>query len=212
MTIADHPVRQAPVLTSIFQPSCRRAAESFARVRARILLDSDGAVLTFPAQLATAEAVHFAVRYSSGLIHAAVPSARLDELRIPDQPALASEHSGIPFTVAVDAVGVGTGISGTDRAATLRTLAAADTTYRDLRRPGHVIPIRCRTGFDDPTIWDTCIDVVSAMGYRPVAVACRLVTELGETRNDHDARQFASEHELAISVPVGCYDPRRQAV
>src|SRR3954469_2228756 len=76
-----------------------------------IVLDEAGAVLAFPAATASSGQLHFAIRYSSGLIHAAMPTSRLDELRVPDQPVLTSENSGTSFTVSVDATtGIGTGI------------------------------------------------------------------------------------------------------
>jgi len=106
------------------------------------VLDEAGAVLAFPAATATTGQLHFAIRYSSGLIHAAMPTSRLDELRVPDQPVLTSENSGTSFTVAVDATaGIGTGISAQDRAHTMRVLADPQTVADDLIRPGHVLPV-----------------------------------------------------------------------
>ena len=47
------------------------------------------------------------------------------------------------FTVTVDArEGISTGISASDRARTLRMLADPATQPADLRRPGHICPLR----------------------------------------------------------------------
>lgn len=166
-----------------------------------VLLDDGGAVLFLAAQTLTVEQLAMAVRYSSGLVHAAMYSDCLDRLRIPDQPVFASEDSGTHFTVAVDAVGVGTGISAADRTLTLRTLADPTTVEGDLRRPGHVMPVRCRTaGLDGGhlTVWERGLAIVSAAGLEPVGAMCRLVHDDGPAVTGADAVAFAAHHRLAV--------------
>lgn len=175
--------------------------------RPAVLPDDDGAVLALPAQSSTPELLHFAIRYSSGLLHAAAPSAWLDRLRIPDQPVLASEDSGTSFTVAVDAVDTGTGISARDRARTMRVLANPGTVPADLIRPGHVLPVRC-TSSGRPRVWERAVELVSAAGHHPVAMACRLVDDRGELLDDFAAAQFAAEHGL----PVAAWGPVQHAL
>ncbi|TSD50027.1 3,4-dihydroxy-2-butanone 4-phosphate synthase [Rhodococcus sp. KBS0724] len=172
----------------------RHPCKYFQEGEAYILLDGDGPLLVFPAQHATTQQLHFAVRHSSGLVHAAMHSDRLDELRIPDQTVLASERSGIPFTVAVDAVGVTTGISGRDRALTLRTLASPDSVPLDLNRPGHILPVRCRPSalHEARTVWEAAVALVERAGFQPVAVACRLMHDRGDVLGEHDSRAFAN--------------------
>jgi 3,4-dihydroxy 2-butanone 4-phosphate synthase len=167
-----------------------------------VLLDEEGAVLVFPAATATASQLHFAIRYSSGLIHAAMPTSRLDQLRVPDQPVLASEDSGTSFTVSVDATtGIGTGISAHDRAHTTRVLADHDAVPDDLTRPGHVLPIRCAdSGFAERArVWELAVDLVSGAGHPPVAVVCRLIDdESGEPLDEVSATVFALCHGLPL--------------
>ncbi|MFF3182162.1 3,4-dihydroxy-2-butanone-4-phosphate synthase [Rhodococcus pyridinivorans] len=165
-----------------------------------VLLDHDGAVLFANAQAVTTQQMAFAIRFSSGLIHAAMHADDLDRLRIPDQPVFATELSGLDFTVAVDAVGVGTGISAFDRALTLRTLADPTTTTSDLRRPGHVLPVRCRPHQSGlaATVWERVLAVLVAHGYAPVAGACRLVDDQGEVLDENDGREFAALHDLSV--------------
>lgn len=176
--------------------------QAFARGRSAVLLDQEGAVLAFPAATATATQLHFAIRHSSGLIHAAMPSTRLDELQIPDQWVSPSQNSGAGFTVAVDAAdGITTGISAYDRAHTLRILADPATVATDLIRPGHVMPIRCAAGGFTawPRPWELAIDLVAAAGHPPVAVACRLIGEDGDTLDDRGAAAFARHHGLPVN-------------
>lgn len=164
-----------------------------------VLQDPQGAVLFAPAESITAGDVALAVRFSSGLLHAAMYSDELDRLRIPDQPVYPSERSGLGFTVAVDAVGVGTGISAIDRSLTLRTLAHPDTTVDDLRRPGHVLPVRCRRlPQRTPNVYERALYAVAAAGYAPVALVCRLLHDNGSELDDIDARLFAERHGFAV--------------
>lgn len=173
--------------------------------RAAVILDGErGALLFFAAEAASAQLLNFAIRYSSGLIHAAMRSDRLDRLRIHDQPVLPSEDRALGFTVSVDAVGTGTGISGQARAQTLRALGSAQTTPGDLVRPGHVLPVRCphvpRNAQD--LVWDRMVRIVERAGCTPVAAACRLVHDSGDVLDDAAAEDFAATFGLAlVSAP-----------
>jgi len=174
---------------------------AFAAGRLAVLPDEHGAVLALPAQSATPALLHFAVRHSSGLVHAAASSAWLDRLRIPDQPVLAADHSGLSFTVAVDAAsGIGTGISARDRALTMQVLADPSAVPADLIRPGHVLPIRCADeGFRArPRVWERAVDLVASAGHSPVAMVCRLVDDKGEPLIGVPVAQFAIEHGLPM--------------
>lgn len=165
-----------------------------------VLLDTEGAVLFAAAEAVTAKDVAMAVRYSSGLIHAAMYSEDLDRLRIPDQPIFDSERSGLCFTVAVDAVGVGTGISAIDRAHTLRSLADPRTTPNDLRRPGHVLPVRCRHDVAEQsrTVYEQAVSAVVEAGFAPVALVCRIVQDQGPEMANTEASLFAERHRLTV--------------
>lgn len=191
----------APATTRYPDDAVRAA---FATGRPAVLPDEDGAVLALPAQASTHQLLHFAIRHSSGLLHAAAPSAWLDRLRIPDQPVLRCEDSGTSFTVAVDATGVGTGISARDRALTMRVLADPRAVPADLIRPGHVLPIRCADeGFiARPRVWERAVDLAAAAGCHPVAMVCRLVDDAGEPLNDVSAERFALGHGLSIAAPT----------
>ncbi|MGE2836898.1 3,4-dihydroxy-2-butanone-4-phosphate synthase [Mycobacterium sp. SMC-4] len=175
--------------------------DQIARGEPVIALDGErGALLFFAAEVASTGLLSFATRYSSGLIHAVMRSDRLDLLRIHDQLVLASEDRSLRFTVSVDAVGVGTGISARDRALTLRVLGNPDATAADLRRPGHVLPVRCpEFPFERrDQVWDMMIRAVSQSGLSPVAGACRLVRDTGDVLDETGAREFAAHFGLAV--------------
>jgi 3,4-dihydroxy 2-butanone 4-phosphate synthase/GTP cyclohydrolase II len=185
--------------------------DAFAAGLPAVFLDEGGALLAFPAATATTAQLHFAISHSSGLVHAAMPSSLLDNLRIPDQPVLASEDSGASFTVAVDAVsGIGTGISARDRAHTLRVLADPGTGPDGLTRPGHVLPVRCAdSGFAElARPWELAVDLTRAAGHAPVAVMCRLVDDAGEVLDGLTATLFAVNYQLALCTRTSGIDAR----
>ncbi|MCV7220293.1 3,4-dihydroxy-2-butanone-4-phosphate synthase [Mycolicibacterium elephantis] len=170
---------------------------------AAVILDGDrGALLFFAAEAASARLLDFAVRHSSGLIHAAMRPNRLDQFRIHDQQVLRSERGAHDFTVSVDALGTGTGISGKDRARTLRMLGSPTAGAEDFRRPGHVLPVRCpRNPVDEhDLVWDKMIRIVECAGFTPVAGACRLVHDSGDVLDEAAACRFADRFGLAVAT------------
>lgn len=186
---------------AVVDPESKAVVGEIACGRPVVVLDHDrGALLFFAAEVASTRLLSFAIRYSSGLVHAVMRTDHLDSLRIYDQPVLGSEDRALGFTVAVDAVGVGTGISAHDRALTLRVLADSDTTANDLRRPGHVLPLRCPelplTAQD--RLWARMIRTVNQVGFGPVAGACRLVHDCGDVLDERGAREFAAEFGLVV--------------
>lgn len=99
------------------------------------------------AALATPEWISWTVAHSSGLLCAPMTQAIADRLELPMMVQHNEDVRGTAYTVTVDAAsGVSTGISASDRARTLRVLADPDSTPGDLRRPGHVLPLRAVAG------------------------------------------------------------------
>src|SRR6185312_12988454 len=103
--------------------------------------------LIMAAERATPEAVAFMIRYTSGIICVPMEEESLSRLDLPQMVLANSESHRTAFTVSVDLrVGTTTGVSGPDRAATIRALADAKTTASDFARPGHIFPLRSRKG------------------------------------------------------------------
>ncbi len=94
----------------------------------------------------TAEQMAFIVRHTTGIVCAPMTAHRADTLDLPLMVEHNTDAHGTAFTVTVDHVSTGTGVSAQDRAATVRALADDTTEPADLRRPGHVFPLRAREG------------------------------------------------------------------
>src|SRR4051794_29892118 len=93
--------------------------------------------LVVAAEFVTPEQMAFMVRHGTGIVCAPMPARRADELRLPPMVAENTDAHGTAFTVSVDYVGTGTGVSAADRVATVAALAAPTTHPGELRRPGH---------------------------------------------------------------------------
>src|SRR3954447_8631861 len=125
--------------------SVERAVADIAAGKAVVVVDDEDREnegdLIFAAEKATPELVAFMVRYTSGYICVPLTEDEADRLELPPMYHTNQDRRGTAYAVTVDArEGIATGISASDRAHTIRLLAAADTKSSDLSRPGHVVP------------------------------------------------------------------------
>ncbi len=102
--------------------------------------------LVAAASTVTTEQMAFIVRHTTGIICAPMTGRRADALGLPLMVEHNTDAHGTAFTVTVDHMSTGTGVSAEDRAATVRALASETTVPADLRRPGHIFPLRAREG------------------------------------------------------------------
>lgn len=140
------------------------------------------------------------VRFTSGLICAALPARRADELDLPTMTRGGdSDHDAPTFAVAVDAAfGIGTGISATDRARTARVLANSNSGPSDLVRPGHVLPVKtaCCGVLKRQRSAEAAVDLCDIAGLAPVGVTAALLAEDGELPLQPAISAFAQRHNL----------------
>ncbi|MBT8487585.1 MAG: 3,4-dihydroxy-2-butanone-4-phosphate synthase, partial [Gemmatimonadetes bacterium] len=105
--------------------------------------------LVMAASMVTADHVNFMAQFGRGLICVTLTPERADALDLPLMTERNTDPQGTAFTISVDAhtrFGVTTGISAQDRAKTIRVLADKETKPTDLRRPGHIFPLRAKAG------------------------------------------------------------------
>lgn len=134
------------------------------------------------ADLATPEAIATIVKYSSGVICVGMEGKTMDRLELPAMLVNNEDPKGTAFSVTVDAApehGITTGISAKERALTIRMLAKDSTQPIDLRRPGHIFPLRAREGGvltrDGHT--EAAVDLARLAGCHPSGVLCEIVSE-----------------------------------
>jgi len=136
--------------------------------------------LVVAAEFATAEKIAFFLNHTSGVICMPMLGDRLNELDLPPMVLDNTESNRTAFTVSVDSrSGTTTGISATDRAATIAALVDPSTRPADLARPGHVFPLRCRQGgvLNRAGHTEATVDLARLAGLYPAGVLCEVVSE-----------------------------------
>jgi 3,4-dihydroxy 2-butanone 4-phosphate synthase/GTP cyclohydrolase II len=112
-----------------------------------------------------------------------------------------SDPQGTAFTISVDAhqrFGVTTGISAQDRAKTIEVLVDPETEPADLRRPGHIFPLKARPGGVLRRVGQTeaAVDLAHMAGLLPVGVICEILNPDGTMARRPELEVFAKEHGL----------------
>lgn len=141
------------------------------------------------------------VRHTSGYVCAPLTGELADRLGLPLMVEDNEDVLRTAYTVTVDAAaGVTTGISAGDRATTLRLLAAPGTTARDLRRPGHIVPLRAREGgvLARRGHTEAAVDLCRLAGLAPVAAIAELVDDEGEMLRGPQVTALGVEHDLPV--------------
>jgi 3,4-dihydroxy 2-butanone 4-phosphate synthase/GTP cyclohydrolase II len=157
--------------------------------------------LIIAAEKVTAEKIAFMVRHTSGLICLPTTGERLDELGLPLMVLENTDSHKTAFTISVDAVGrTTTGISAADRAATIQAFVDPATGPRDLARPGHIFPLRYRTGgvLVRPGHTEAAVDLARLAGLFPAGVLCEVVRRDGAMARGADLERFSAEHGIPL--------------
>jgi 3,4-dihydroxy 2-butanone 4-phosphate synthase/GTP cyclohydrolase II len=155
------------------------------------------------AEHVTPEMINFMAKLGRGLICLTLTSERTDELDLQQMTDTNSDAYETAFTVSVDAAkrfGVSTGISASDRAKTIQVAIDAATVPSDLRRPGHVFPLRARPGGVLQRVGHTeaSVDLARLAGAYPAGVICEILAEDGTMMRRRQLERFAGEHGLTL--------------
>jgi 3,4-dihydroxy 2-butanone 4-phosphate synthase/GTP cyclohydrolase II len=157
--------------------------------------------LTVAAEKVTPDIVNFMARHGRGLICMPMTGERLDELQIPLMVSENSASFGTAFCVSIEAKATTTtGISASDRAATVLAAVSARTQPADLARPGHMFPLRARDGGVLVRAGQTeaAVDLARMAGLRPAGVICEIMNNDGSMARVPDLVRFARRHKLLM--------------
>lgn len=151
----------------------------------------------------TPELINFMAQHGRGWICLALTPEDCDRLELPQMVERNTESMATAFTVTIDAAhrfGVTTGISAADRATTIRVAIAPETVPSDLRRPGHISPLRARPGGVLQRVGHTeaSVDLARLAGCYPAGVICEILSPDGSMARLPELREFAAEHDLTL--------------
>lgn len=155
------------------------------------------------AQFATPDMINFMAVNARGLICLAMTGERLDALDLPLMVTHNTDSNQTAFTVSIDAsphLGVSTGISAEDRARTIQVAVNPDSLPADLRRPGHIFPLRARSGgvLQRAGHTESAIDMTRLSGLYPAGVICEIQNPDGSMARLPELKSYAREHQLKI--------------
>ncbi len=157
--------------------------------------------LVIAAEKTTPEAINFMATHGRGLICLALEPAIVDRLKIPMMVNDNRSTFGTAFTVSIEARrGVSTGISAADRALTVQTAIADDVAPSDLVSPGHVFPLRARSGGVLVRSGQTegAVDLARLAGLKAAGVICEIMNEDGTMARLPQLIELARENRLQI--------------
>jgi len=157
--------------------------------------------LVMAAAKVTPDHVNFMTKHGRGLICVALTDERADDLDLPLMTQRNTDPQETAFTISVDAhrrFGVTTGISAQDRAKTIEVLTSPNSDPSDLRRPGHIFPLRAKPGGVLRRVGQTeaSVDLARMADLPPVGVICEILNEDGTMARRHELKTFAIEHGL----------------
>ena len=163
--------------------------------------------LQMAASWVTATALNFMLHRARGLICMPAAPEVIDALEL--TPMVDPDVAGCdtPFTVPIDHVDVGSGISAADRALTIRRVVDRDARPSEFRRPGHVFPLRARAGgtLERRGHTESAVDLAALAGLPPVAVTCEVLDEDGDAADYETLLTFAEKHRIAmVSIDQIC--------
>lgn len=159
--------------------------------------------LVCAAELVTPDLVNFMTLHGRGLLCLALTPERCEQLELYQQAGRNTDEHGTAFTVTIDAdrrFGVSTGISAADRSTTIHVAINPETRPGDLRRPGHIPPLRARPGGVLQRVGHTeaAVDLARLAGLNPAGVLCEIMNADGSMARVPELHRFAERHGLTF--------------
>lgn len=163
------------------------------------------------AEKVTSESINFMSKFGRGLICSPISQKRAEELNlslmVANDVASKDKESQASFTVSIDSIFGGSGISSSDRALTIQALTTDITRPEHLKRPGHVFPlianpngIKERRGHTE-----AAVELARLTGHKEAAVLCEILDDDGETASYEHLKKLSKMFRLKI-ISINCID------
>lgn len=150
----------------------------------------------------TPEIINFMATHGRGLICTPIAEDLAERLSLHMMVPENTSHHETAFTVSIDLIGRGctTGISAYDRATGIRALVDPEIKASDYARPGHIFPLRAKTGgvLRRTGHTEAAIDLALLAGFKPVGVLVEILNEDGSMARLPQLMQIAQKHDVKI--------------
>lgn len=152
------------------------------------------------AEKVTPEAINFMASVGKGLICTPLVKERAEQLELNMMVNSNDSLHQTAFTVSVDSVHGGTGISAHDRSLTILEMVREDLKPQELLRPGHIFPLIAQEGgvLIRPGHTEAAVDFAKLAGLKPMGVICEIMKEDGSMARRDDLFEVAKQHSLLI--------------
>lgn len=154
------------------------------------------------AELITPEIVNFMSIHGRGLHCTPLTDETCKRLNLHPMVGNNTDPKGTAFTVSVDLLGHGvtTGISAYDRAKTIKALMNEETQPSDLSRPGHIFPLRAKSGgvLRRPGHTEAAVDLTKLAGLKPGGVIVEIMNEDGTMARLPELKKIADKFDLKL--------------
>ena len=169
--------------------------------------------LVIAGQFATPDAVNFMITHGRGLVCLALTEERCEHLGLMQQVKRNEAPLGTAFTESIEArEGITTGISAPDRSRTIMVAIDPDSTAGDLVKPGHVFPLRAKSGgvLERAGHTEAAVDLARMAGLIPAGVICEIMKDDGEMARVDDLIGYAQQHGLRMITITDLIEHRRR--
>ncbi len=154
------------------------------------------------AEMVTPEMINFMASNGRGLICAPLTEERCNDLDLAMMVEKNTVLHHTQFTVSVDLIGHGctTGISVHDRSKTIKALVDSNTNPRDLGRPGHIFPLRAKSGgvLRRTGHTEAAIDLARLAGLQPAGILVEILNEDGTMARLPQLVEVAKKFDLKL--------------
>jgi len=155
------------------------------------------------AQFATPQQINFMATEGRGLICLAMQGEKLDSLDLPLMVDRNTDENQTAFTISIDAGpenNVTTGISAEDRAKTIQVAINPNTKPDDLRRPGHIFPLRAKKGgvLKRAGHTEAAVDIAAMSGLYPAGVICEIQNPDGSMSRLPQLKEYAKQWGMKL--------------
>lgn len=177
-----------------------------------IVLDDDdreneGDVL-IAAERANRNNLLFYIRHVKGLMYVPCSGKTLDRLEIPLMiSSINGNKSLTPYAIPIDATSGSSGVSIDDKLKTLSVLLDENSTADQLRRPGHLFPLRAREYLlkERRGHTEASIELMRLAGLKEIAILAEVMNDDGTMAKGNDIDRFAKEHNLKYTTVEDIY-------
>ncbi len=154
------------------------------------------------AELITPEIVNFMAKHGRGLICAALPEERCEELELDLMVGINTSIHETQFTVSVDLITeeTTTGVSAKDRALTIKALVDPSTQPKDLGRPGHIFPLKAKSKgvLRRAGHTEAVVDLTRMAGLRPGGALVEIMNDDGSMARLRELQKISEKFNIKI--------------